>query len=163
MKIGKHETHPAADLFPMLVGVDLAALTESVRANGLRQPITLAEERVLDGRNRLRACLAAGVEPRFVDFAGDNPWQYVWDLNAERRHLEPFQKAALAVKFAASSGEWRRERERKRTDANASRAMAADARRGPGGKLTSAPSVEGGQDTRSATAKDIAAKSKVSR
>jgi len=58
--------HPLASLFPLLEGEDLETLTESIRANGLREAIVLHPDgSVLDGRNRLRACLKAGVGPRF--------------------------------------------------------------------------------------------------
>ena len=38
-------------------------LVVDIRANGLRIPITTFEGKVLDGRNRERACLLAGVTP----------------------------------------------------------------------------------------------------
>lgn len=46
-------------------------------ANGLRVPIVTIEGEagpvILDGRNRYRACVEAGVEPRFESYAGDKP------------------------------------------------------------------------------------------
>jgi hypothetical protein len=41
----------------------------------------------LQRRNRYRACLEAGITPRYVEFNGVNPWRYVWSLNGERRHF----------------------------------------------------------------------------
>ena len=48
--------HALSNLFPLLEG----------KANGLVEPIVVFEEKILDGRNRYRACLAAGVEAEFV-------------------------------------------------------------------------------------------------
>ena len=55
------------------------------------------EDKILDGRNRYRACLAAGVEPRFVDYFGNSPVQDVVSWNLERRQLTPSQAACCAL------------------------------------------------------------------
>ena len=51
----------------------LAQLADSIRAVGLLTPILLCEGRILDGTNRARACLAAGVELEFVEYTRDSP------------------------------------------------------------------------------------------
>lgn len=99
MKIGDWETHPAADLMPMMDGDAYRKFRDSIAASGLKEPIQLHEGKVLDGRNRLRACLEIDVSPRFEQWSGGDPWEHVWALNAERRHLEPGQRAALRVQF----------------------------------------------------------------
>ena len=54
--------HPYADKFPMLPEPELAELAESIRANGLRNPIVLTPDGlILDGRNRAAACERVGV------------------------------------------------------------------------------------------------------
>ena len=67
------KAHPYADILPLLEGEAFDALVADIKANGLLEPITIYEGMILDGRNRLRACEAAGVEPRFVDYDGDDP------------------------------------------------------------------------------------------
>lgn len=99
MKIGDWETHAAADLLPLLEGEAYRQLCASIRAQGLKESVKLYEGKVLDGRNRLRACLDLAVTPRFEAWEGEDPFEHVWALNAERRHLEQGQKAAIRLKF----------------------------------------------------------------
>ena len=48
--------HPAAEVFPLLPADQLRELVADIRANGLREPLTLDREGLLlDGRNRLAA------------------------------------------------------------------------------------------------------------
>src|SRR5688500_1995862 len=54
-------SHPLADLFPMLGLVDADALRGDIAANGLRERIVILDGQILDGRNRYRAAVGAGV------------------------------------------------------------------------------------------------------
>jgi ParB-like chromosome segregation protein Spo0J len=92
------EVHPAAGIFPLMHDADLELLASDIRANGLRQPLVLdTDGRLLDGRNRLRACELAGVEPVFATVETDDPLGYVVSLNVLRRNLSPSQRAILAA------------------------------------------------------------------
>ena len=97
----KLEVHPVAELFPLIEGAEFQELVEDIGANGLRTPILLdGDGRVLDGRNRLRACRAAGVEPRFETWDGrGSPLEVVVSLNLRRRHLNESQRAMLAAQI----------------------------------------------------------------
>ncbi len=94
-------SHPYADLFPLLEGEDLERLAEDIREHGLHHPIVRFQGKILDGRNRLRACELAGVEPRFDEFNGtdDEALALVVSLNLTRRHLNTTQRAALAAEL----------------------------------------------------------------
>lgn len=98
-----YPVHPAAELFPMMDAEALQALADDIREHGQREPVILYHGEVLDGRNRLRACELAGVEPLTCvrDDVGD-PIDFVLSLNKHRRHLEPAQLATLSVDVRAA-------------------------------------------------------------
>jgi hypothetical protein len=81
------KAHPYADVLPLLEGEAFDALVADIKANGLLEPITIHEGLILDGRNRYRACAAAGIEPRFPEFEGDDPLGFVLSLSVHRRHV----------------------------------------------------------------------------
>lgn len=97
-----HELHPLCTLFPRLSGAEFDALRDDIKANGLRQPIILHEGMILDGGNRYRACIEAGVEPEFQDFDGGNLVSFVLSANLHRRHMSPGQQAAIV----SSAQDW---------------------------------------------------------
>jgi DNA N-6-adenine-methyltransferase (Dam) len=89
--------HEIADLFPLLGQAELNELADDIAAHGLLHPITIYEEKILEGRNRYLACQQAGVEPRFEPFTGDDPIQFVISCNLRRRQLTSGQRAAVAL------------------------------------------------------------------
>jgi hypothetical protein len=93
------EIHPLAAAFPLLPRDELAALADDIKANGLRHAIITLDGKILDGRNRLEACLIAGVEPRFARYDGglDDAMRVVVAENIRRRHLAPGQADAIIV------------------------------------------------------------------
>ena len=97
------QTHPAADLFPLLEGPAFDALAADIAAHGVRVPIVLHPDgSVLDGRNRLRACEAVGVTPARETWTGElgTETDYVISLNLARRHLDESQRAMVAARLA---------------------------------------------------------------
>lgn len=93
--------HPAAGMFPLMNAEDgeLVGLVESIKSTGLLNPIVMKDGKVLDGRNRLLACKMANVKPRFVEWdgSGDSLEEWVVAQNANRRNLNPSQKACAAL------------------------------------------------------------------
>jgi hypothetical protein len=95
--------HPAADAFPLLVGKQLEALRDDIKANGLLEPIEVASIDgrwvLIDGRNRLAACRMAGVEPTPKILDPNTDWKArIVAKNATRRHMSQGQRAmALAM------------------------------------------------------------------
>lgn len=92
------ELHPLCTLFPRMDGEAFATLVADIRANGLRESITLHDGMILDGGNRYRACVEAGVEPRFAEFRGDSVLTFVLSANLHRRHMTPGQQAAIVAR-----------------------------------------------------------------
>src|SRR5438552_9927930 len=99
-----YQDHPIAAGMPAMSKAEYLELKASIEKNGLRDEVVLLDKKVLDGRHRYRACLETGVEPRFRDWNEEtdgSPWLFVWDKNAERRHLEKGVKACLWLTFEA--------------------------------------------------------------
>ncbi len=97
------EFHPVAALFPLLPvdSPEFGEFVDDIGEHGLLQPIILHEGKILDGRNRYRACQHTGVEPRFEQWSGESPTAYVLSLNLHRRHLTEDQKAAVVQEARA--------------------------------------------------------------
>src|SRR5207248_212017 len=76
-----------------------------VKKNGLREPIVLNHDKtvLIDGRNRYRACEAAGVDPVFETLPARYTEPMILDLivskNLARRQLNPGQRSAMAVEY----------------------------------------------------------------
>lgn len=100
--MNEYQLHPLCTLFPRMTGQEFQSLADDIKANGQREPIILHEGMILDGGNRYRACLEAGVEPSFMEFGGENLVSYVLSANLHRRHMTPGQQAAIV----ASAQDW---------------------------------------------------------
>ncbi|MEV7013348.1 DUF5131 family protein [Streptosporangium sp. NPDC051022] len=102
-KLGPYEVHPAADAYPLIEGEEFDKLVDSIKRNGLREPIILNHDKtvLIDGRNRYRACEIAAVDPVF-EAVGSHYTELkilnmIVDLNERRRDLNPGQKAMVAL------------------------------------------------------------------
>jgi N6-adenosine-specific RNA methylase IME4 len=97
---GELETHPLANIFPLLEGAAFEELVADIKTHGLREEIVLVGRQILDGRHRYRASIAANVEPRFKQYTGNDPVAFVISANLRRRHLSESQRAMVAAKLA---------------------------------------------------------------
>ena len=131
MRIGCYQTDPACDLFPLMSESDLDDLAKDVGRNGLQSPIVLHHGRILDGRNRLLACLRAGAEPRFDHWRGaGSPMAWLVSMNLHRRHLDTSQRGMIAARALAVFEAEARTRQGRRTD------LGAELREGERGKAS---------------------------
>jgi hypothetical protein len=101
-----YDFHPIADLFPLMEGAEFDELVADIKAmNGLHQPIALLGDKILDGRNRYRACKAAGVRPNFTHLPAVDPLTFVISANLHRRHLTAEQKREVIAKLLKAQPE----------------------------------------------------------
>lgn len=138
-KLGPYEVHPFADAFPLIEGDEFAELVADIKKNGLRDPVVLTKNNVLvDGRNRYRACLEAGVDVVHETLGSRYTEPMILDLivsrNLKRRDLNTGQKAMLALEYE--------------------RAFAAATRRGPDSENRS-PSIEKSADLHSSQSGEV--------
>ena len=95
------EFHPVADLFPLVEGEEFKTLVADIRSNGLLFPIMIdLEGRILDGRNRARACKEIGIDPPATVYEGTDPAAVIVSANIHRRHLTRKQRAFIAAELA---------------------------------------------------------------
>jgi N6-adenosine-specific RNA methylase IME4 len=116
--------HPAADAFPMMDDKRYQELVVDIGAHGQREPITLCDGMILDGRNRYKACQELGITPTTKDFDGD-PWAFVWSLNGQRRDLVAEQRYLIWKYCHEKSESWQAEKSRIQEEANRKRSVAA--------------------------------------
>lgn len=93
--------HPAASLFPMMDQEAYELFKADIKENGQREPITIWQGQLLDGRNRLKACEELGIKPAKFELGKDiDPVSWVLSHNLHRRHLDTSQRAMVAAKLA---------------------------------------------------------------
>jgi protein gp37 len=94
--------HPLSAVFPKLSEKAFGELRADIAAHGLRLPIVLFLEQVLDGWHRHRACIETGIAPRYEEFNGTeaDARRFVISANVLRRHLDESQRAMIAARLA---------------------------------------------------------------
>jgi ParB-like chromosome segregation protein Spo0J len=109
--------HPAAESARLMRDDELAELAADIAENGQADPITIGRlngsKTLVDGRNRLRACEIAGVEPRFeeIEFESEDAIKRFVRSRNERRNLTKGERAMqLAMLFPEPSKEHSRKR-----------------------------------------------------
>jgi hypothetical protein len=101
MQKQQYEIHPAATLFPLMTEDEFEGLKQDIAKNGQREDIVVWCGKLIDGRNRLRACEELQRTPSIAELDEDqDPWKYVISHNLHRRHLTTSQRAMVASKLA---------------------------------------------------------------
>ena len=92
---GALDFHELANLLPMSGIEAFAKLCTDIKKYGLLEPITIWDGKIIDGRHRAMACQELGIEPKYVEYTGDDPVSFVLSKNLHRRHLTQSQLAML--------------------------------------------------------------------
>jgi len=110
------DSHPYAEIFPMMSEEEIEELANDIEANGQLNPIQIYDGKILDGRNRY-AALEALNHRRLVESKPPMPLTYgvflkevnpindaralafVRSHNLSRRNLTTSQRAAIALQF----------------------------------------------------------------
>jgi len=99
------EYHEVANIFPLMQGDEFEGLKADIARHGLQEPICVDQDgKIIDGRNRYRACMELGIEPhrfvvKFLQTA-EELTAYVISKNLHRRHLNETQRGVIAAKMA---------------------------------------------------------------
>ena len=92
-------------VFPSFQGEEeFTQLVESIKTEGLLDPIVVWQGKIVDGRHRHLACKEARVQPEYTylpdDWSFDKVKNRVVALNVLRRHLTTGQRALVAAALA---------------------------------------------------------------
>ena len=104
----KYKHHRLADQFPMMSDAEFKALKNDIEENGLQEPISIYQNKILDGRNRYKACLelekegieVGGIAKRFktLKISLEEATALSVSQNLQRRHLTKSQQAMYIVR-----------------------------------------------------------------
>ncbi len=90
--------HELSSIFPLMEGDDFNALVEDMREKGQLKKGVLFEEKILDGRNRYRACGILKIPFKTEEYSEKiSPRDYIISENLMRRHLNEAQRAEIGL------------------------------------------------------------------
>jgi hypothetical protein len=85
----------------MMSEAEYEGLKEDIRLHGQNDDVLIWDGQLLDGRNRLRACLELGIKPGWAELPKTlDPVAWVLSHNLHRRHLTTAQRAMVATNLA---------------------------------------------------------------
>jgi hypothetical protein len=106
------------------------ALQADIAVNGLLESIKLYEGKILDGRNRYRACVELNVAPRVETWCpsnkDDSAVAYVVSKNLKRRHSNESQRAMIAARLIPHFEKAAADRRRATQNNNSAKAVGAN-------------------------------------
>jgi hypothetical protein len=94
-----YEDHEISDIYPLCGDDEIRKMAQSILEHGQLCSIKLFSGKILDGRNRYRACKIAGVDPYFENWDGTyfEAIEYVSVENKHRIHLTNSPSTACLV------------------------------------------------------------------
>lgn len=93
---------PCCEAFPAMKHDEFLGLKESIKRNGQQEPILVWNDKIVDGRHRLKACQELGIEPvvKRVKCDYQQAVSATFANNVNRRQLGTGQLALLAAQLA---------------------------------------------------------------
>lgn len=90
--------HERSSIFPLIEGEEFEALVEDIKKFGQLEEGALFKGKILDGRNRYRACKILNIPFRAKEYSGKmDPLDYIISQNLHRRHLNIAQKSEIGL------------------------------------------------------------------
>ena len=99
--------HLEAEKYPLMSQTDFTALVGDIKEKGLSEDIETLDDGdgplILDGRNRYKACLEAGVTPRFRALSDNtDPVAHLISKNLMRRQYSKLERAIYAARMVTA-------------------------------------------------------------
>ena len=92
------EFHPVANIFPLMMDDEFSALVQDIAEQGQLEPILIHDGKIVDGRNRYRACQKLGLDPITQTWKQSGSLiKFIVSKNLHRRHLSSSQRAVIAL------------------------------------------------------------------
>ncbi len=91
--------HPVCMMYPDMPEEEFAGFRDSIRDRGQKHACRMFGDQMIDGKNRYRACIELGIEPRLEQWDGkeEDLIDFVTDENENRRQLTASQRGAVAA------------------------------------------------------------------
>ncbi|MFX0132020.1 MAG: hypothetical protein ACFFDN_00110 [Candidatus Hodarchaeota archaeon] len=100
IKMEDYKIHPLCMLFPWMDVQTFSILKKDIEKYGQRDKIKVYQEQVLDGKNRLRALIDLGIEPKTEVLPEDtDPIAYIKAIGLCRRDLNTVLRVEIAQKI----------------------------------------------------------------
>lgn len=98
MKKETKKYHPYANMYRKMSPEEKESLKKDIKENGLREPIWLYKDEIIDGRNRYECCIELGIKPKFQNYTGKDKdlLTFVLGLN-NRKNISKGSRACSAV------------------------------------------------------------------
>lgn len=90
--------HELSSVFPLIEGEEFDLLVKDIKEHGQLEEGVLFEGKILDGRNRYRACKILNIPFKAKEFGNNiSPLDYIISTNLHRRHLTIAQRAEIGL------------------------------------------------------------------
>jgi len=106
--------HERSSIFPLIEGEDFEALVEDIRKFGQLDEGVLFKGKILDGRNRYRACKILKIPFKCKEYSEKmDPLDYIISQNLHRRHLNIAQRSEIGLLLLEEEEKKAKERQSK--------------------------------------------------